>query len=250
MSREQQARLQALGADVRESPRAGAGGGLGTSLLTLFAAALGAAGVGFGAYVYAVPYARVSRELKRQSGELMAEQTQLETQLRELEQIKQDLAQTRGPSALAEGAWRVDFKLIAAGYERKLGELGLKGARVDLQAARLRVVFPEDAVFDGRGPWFTKNAQAALEALGQSVGSKAGRVVITAPMAGGKVPAWVRDTHPTPADLSAARVRTALKALQKGGVPGASLWGVTAGGPTGAEDGPATLELDIEPRGL
>jgi len=107
------------------------------------------------------------------------------------------------------------------------------------------VRFPEEKIFEARGPWLSRPGQESVQALGQLLADRAQRVVIAAPMGAGTVPRWVREQLPTPADLSAARAGNALKTLVKGGARARSVLAVV-GALAPEQGGVPALELEIE----
>lgn len=232
MSAQQQPRLQARADDDT-----------GFSLGTLMALALAAAAIGFAGFTYAVPYTRVSRELKRRSGELLAERAEASAKRSELAAIKRDLAGSGG-DANAEGIWRTDLKVTASTVEQRLAG---SGAKVTVDGRTLHVSFPEDALFDGRGPWLSKSGQAAIESIADVLARQAGRILVAAPMGGGRPPRWVADKFPSAGEMAAERVRTMVRALAKANPPAGTVWGVTLGA-VGPENSSPTLELEIQPR--
>lgn len=220
-----------------------------SSWLSLGALALGAAGVGFAVYVYAVPYQRLAVELKRRSGELRSVASEAEARRMELDRLRSDLKEVQGARnqhLTEEGRARSDLKVIKTQLEERLA--GAK-VQVHLEARRMLVRFPEETLFEARGPWFTRAGQEAIETFARTVGDRAGRVLVAAPMGGEAVPRWVRAQYPTPADLSAARAGNALRALAKAGVRADSTLAVIGllAGPDEA-NAPATLDIELEPR--
>lgn len=214
-------------------------------LMTLIAIAVGAAGIGFGGFLYAVPYSRVVRELKRREGEVLSDQAELSAQRRELEQIKHDLVQTRGPANSAEVQWRSSFKVISANILEKLADAHVT---VALDGRRMLVSFPEDSLFEGHGPSLTRPGQAAIETVAQLVGDRAGRMLVSAPMGAARVPRWAQEQYPTPAEFSAARVKSVVRVLTRHGADTGSVWGVTAAGPSNTATGTPTLDIEVQPK--
>jgi flagellar motor protein MotB len=192
------------------------------------ALAFGAAGFGFGAYFYLVPFQRKAAQLDRVQKELRA--------------------RTEKPRLCVS----LESENITAHLEARVKSLG---AQIQYQLStatptvtpggtRLVVRFPEEKIFEARGPWLSKPGQQAVQSLGQLLASQAHRVVIAAPMGSGTVPRWIRGQLPTPADLSAARAGNALKSLVKGGVQAPAVLAVV--GSLGEAEGPPVLELEIE----
>jgi hypothetical protein len=202
----------------------------GASLALVLALAFGAAGFGFGAFFYLVPFHRKAAQLTQAQKELRAR-----AEVRPRMDVQGQDAAERLQSAM---------KSLQSQVEEKVGSAG---AVVTLGPTRMLVRFPEEKLFDSRGPWFNKVGQDAVQTLGQVLGARVHRVVIAAPMGAGTVPRWVRPQLPTPADLSAARTGTALKALVKGGVRAETVLAVI--GTVTADDavGTPTLDFEIEP---
>lgn len=202
----------------------------GVSTLAVLALAFGAAGFGFGAYFYLVPYQNRSVQVIRLT--------------RELQQASARPVAPRSPADQQAEQARAQMKALQADVEEKLGPAG---ATVTAGPHRLQVRFPEDRLFDARGPYLTKPGQETLQALGGVLAARAQRVVIVAPMGGATVPRWIRAELPTPADLSAARAGTALKTLVKGGVRAPTVFAVIGSLANDDPNAPATLDVEIEP---
>lgn len=218
-------------------------------LLHVGALALAAAGVGFGAYTYFVPYQRQLTELKRRSGELRAVSTENEVRRKEVDRLKHDYSEVQGARnerLSVEGRIRSDLKVLKAQIEERLAPTGVQ---VVLSARRMMIRFSEDAIFDARGPVIHKAGQEALQALAEMLGDRTARLIISAPTGGVALARWVRVQFPTAADLSAARTGNTLKALAKAGIRADSALAVI-GLMAAPEDPstPATLEIEIEPR--
>jgi hypothetical protein len=204
----------------------------GLSTLALVALAVGAAGFGFGAYFYAVPYHRKAAQLEQVSREL---RTRTEAASRHRMDVQGEDVAAR---ILAE------MKALQAQIDQRLGSAG---ASVTLGPRRMLLRFPEEKVFESRGPWLSKPGQEALQTLAQLLGTRTHRLVIAAPMGSATVPRWIRGQLPTPADLSAARAGNALKAVVKGGVRAETVLAVIGTLTTDAAAAPATLDFEIEP---
>ncbi len=215
---------------------------------TLVGLALAAAGVGFAGYVYGVPYQRLLTELKRRASELRAAGTAAEAGRKEVERLKQDLAEVRGARNMslgAEGRIRSDLKLIKTQVEQRLPA----GVAVVLEPRRMLIRFHEDAVFEARGPRLAKTGHEALTTLAEILADKASRLLIAAPMGGASPPRWVRAQFPSDADLSAARAVAALTALANAGVQAeAALAVVGSLAAPKNPDAPATLDIEVEPK--
>jgi hypothetical protein len=199
-------------------------------LLLVAALAFGAAGFGFGAYFYLVPFQRKATQLDRAQKELKARAEGLRGRV----DVKSEDPAVRLQAQMASLKTEIEEKLAAA-YPT-----------VAVAPARMVVRFPEEKIFESRGPWLSKPGQESVQALGQLLGDRVKRVVVAAPMGTGTVPRWVRDQLPTPADLAAARSGNALKAVVKGGVRAPSVLAVI-GALTGEEGGVPVLEFEIEP---
>jgi len=201
----------------------------GMSTLALVALAFGAAGFGFGTYFYLVPFQRKAAQLDRAQKELRARG--------ESSRPRVDV-RSEDPTARREA----DMKALQARIEEKLAAAY---PSVTVAHARMVVRFPEEKIFEARGPWLSRPGQESVQALGQLLADRAQRVVIAAPMGAGTVPRWVREQLPTPADLSAARAGNALKTLVKGGARARSVLAVV-GALAPEQGGVPALELEIE----
>jgi hypothetical protein len=200
------------------------------SPLLIAALAFGAMGFGFGAYFYLVPFHRKAAQLESVSKELRA---RTEAARRRMDVQGEDAA-ARELATMRALQTQIDQSLATA------------GASVSIDKHRMVVQFPEDKVFDSRGPSLTRAGQETVQALGQLLGSRVRRVVIAAPMGKAAVPRWVRPQLPTPADLAAARTGNALKTLVKGGVRAETVLAVI-GTVVPDSDAPPSLDFEIEP---
>jgi hypothetical protein len=202
----------------------------GVSTVLAAALAFGAAGFGFGAYFYLVPFHRKAAQLDRAQKELRARESPGRPRM----DVKGEDPAVRVQAAMKSLQAEIEEKLAAA------------TPSVTVAPQRMVVRFPEEKIFEARGPWLSKPGQDLIQTLGQLLASRAQRVVIAAPMGVGTVPRWVRSQLPTPADLAAARAGNALKAVVKGGVRAPAVLAVV--GSLSAEEGGApVLELEIEP---
>jgi len=203
----------------------------GLSTLLVAALAFGAAGFGFGSYFYFVPFQRKAAQLDRVQKELRAR-----SEPRPRMDVRSEDAATRARNAMKSFKTEVEARLATA------------GATVILGPTRMIVRFPEERIFEARGPWLSKPGQELVQELGGILGARAHRVVIAAPMGNGTVPRWVKAQLPTPADLSAARAGNALKLLVKGGIRAEVVLAVVGSlqAEAGVEGAP-TLDFEIEP---
>src|SRR4051812_10174480 len=166
--------------------RQAAGPAEGPSIALVAALAFGAAGFGFGAYFYLVPFQRRAAQLARAQKELRAHG--------ESARPRMDF-KGEDPAARLQ----IEMKSLQARIEDKLAAAY---PTVTLSATRLLVRFPEEKLFEARGPWLSKPGQESVQALGQLLADRVHRVVIAAPMGSGTVPRWVREQLPLPVDLS------------------------------------------------
>jgi hypothetical protein len=205
--------------------------GPGISLLAMAALAVGAAGFGFGAFFYLVPYHRKAAQLDRANKELAtrppANRSHVDVQAQDA------AARTQGQ--------------LKALQVRVADQLGAAAPAITIGPHRMLVRFSEEKLFDARGPYLTRAGQEALQTLGQLLGAQVHRVVIAAPMGGANVPRWIRAQLPTPADLAAARAGNALKAAVKGGVRAETVLAVIGSLTADQPDATPTLDFEIEP---
>jgi flagellar motor protein MotB len=213
----------------RPPPRGAPPAPEGLSTLLVAALAFGAAGFGFGAYFYLVPFQGKAAQLDRAQKELRARAEPLRPRV----------------DAMADDpAGRLQWQMKSLQTQIET-QLSVSTPTVTVGASRLLVRLPEERIFEARGPWLSKPGQEALQTLGRLLATRPHRVVIAAPMGAGTVPRWIRGQLPTPADLSAARAGNALKSLVKGGVLAPSVLAVV-GSLGGVEVGGPVLEVEIE----
>jgi flagellar motor protein MotB len=202
----------------------------GLPLLMVAALAVGAAGFGFGAYFYAVPFHRKAAQLERAQKELAA---------RPLARRRVDV---QGEDVAARTA--AQLKALEAQVRQ---QLDAAGATVTVGANRLVVRFTDEKLWDAHGPKLATAGQEAVQALGGLLGPRVHRVVISAPMGNAIVPRWVKGLLPTPADLSAARAGNALKAAVKGGARAETVLAVVGTLALPDTEGSPSLDFEIEP---
>jgi flagellar motor protein MotB len=202
----------------------------GLSTVLVAALAFGAAGFGFGAYFYLVPFQRKAAQLDRAQKELRSRS----------EGNGRSRVDVRGEDPAVRR--QANMKSLQAQIEEKLADAT---PTCTLGPTSMVVRFSEDKIFEARGPWLSKPGQESMQALGQLLAARVHRVIIAAPMGTGTVPRWVRAQLPTPADLSAARAGNALKVVVKGGVRAPSVLAVV-GSLSGDEEGTPTLEFELE----
>ncbi len=208
----------------------------------LVALAFAAAGIGFAAYVYLVPYQGLLLELKRRASDNMSVQTAAETRLKELDRLKFEVAELRSANNVRAGGGggvKPELKFLKAQFDERLKDAGIT---VDINDRKLVLHFPEKTAFENSGAPFSSAGQAALQAVKEIMAGHPARMIILAPIPAGQPPRWV-------VDLASARVRAAVRLLLKFGVSPQSLLAVSTGGPTAPASGPPTLDIEIEPQG-
>lgn len=214
----------------------------------LGALALASAGLGFGGYIYAGPYQKAATDLKRCAGDVMTARAEAASQQMELNRLKEDLSDARGssnPSVTAEHRRRSELRLLKADVESRLAAAPFK---MTVTPTRLRLRFPEDNLFEARGPAVSAAGQQVMSTLAAILKARpTTRILIAAPMHGAQVPRWTRAQYPTAADLSAARSGAALRHLVRAGVRSKTMLAVI-GTLTDADEaaGAPTLEFEIE----
>jgi hypothetical protein len=210
-------------------------------------AALGAAGVGFGLYIYAVPWKAAQNELKRRTGELRSARNEALARGKELQQLERELEEIRSStSTTAEGRRRTELRVIRAAIENRL-----RGSKAVLSSTAhvLHLRFPEDELFDARGPALSRDGQGRLQALAELLTNRTVAVRVSAPMGGGLPPKWARGEFPSGADFSTARARAGLRAMLRAGLDSAVGFAVVGGGGPTGEEGSPSLDIEIEPKG-
>ena len=212
-------------------------------VLLLTALAVAAAAIGFGAYLYTVPYQRLLAQSRRAPPAAAAPAAASTTAA-----TADPAAPAAAPGRAADPAetrWMTEMTALKAELEQRLAASGVK---VTLGPHRMLVSFPEDSIFGSRGPWLNKAGQEVMQTVVAVVANRANRMVVSAPMGAVPVAKWVRAEFPTAGDLSAARASNALKALAKAGIQVEKVSAVIAT-VVSAEDatGPATLDLELQP---
>jgi hypothetical protein len=211
----------------------------------LVAVALGAAGLGFAVFAYAVPYRKAARDLKMARGELLAARAEASGRERELTLLRGDLsnAQQAAGDAVANVRSQTNMLRLALQEQSKSAPTG--SVELVLEARGLQVRLADDYLFESGGAALSETGMTVLKSLGKSIGKNASRVIITAPMGKSKVPPELAASFPTVEELGAERVRVVQKALSQTPVPTEVLWGVSTGGPHGEKD--ASVDLEITP---
>jgi len=214
----------------------------------------GAAGAGFAAYLFLIPYADLRDELSRRTEEASAARSAADEVVKDRDRLKAEAAKGGDVDAarLARTAiFRQKSDAFAMQLKRELGPLG---ADVVLGPDRVVVRIPESSVFEGQGADISETGERTLRLLGDALKAQtAVRAIVAAHLDETPVPANLRDLFPTTWELSAARATLAVRFLhEEGGVPWRLL--LAAAGaefhppPRGGRAiGARRLEVEIEP---
>jgi len=218
-------------------------------LLSLLPWAAGAAGVGFAAYLFFVPYQRATRELERRSADLAAQRARVQELSRERDDLNADASQLNlTPDRRLRMA---KFQSVQGALSDKLkAELAPFAAEVRSSGDRILVRFGEGAVFEGRTADISENGEKALEALGAAVKGATGvRVLVSAYLDASPPPKELRDLFPSNWELSAGRATNAVRYMvEEAHVPSALVMAGGAGEAQGARAiGGRRLEIEISP---
>lgn len=217
----------------------------GPTMGLVVAVALGAAGLGFAVFAYAVPYRKAARDLKMARGELLAARAEASGRERELTLLRGDLshAQQAAGDAVANVRSQTNMLRLALQEQSKSAPSG--SVELVLEARGLQIRLSDAYLFQGGGAQLSETGTLVLKSLGKSIGKNASRVIITAPMGKAKVPPELVASFPSAEALGAERVRVVQKTLSQTAVPTDVLWGVSTGGPLGEKD--ASVDLEITP---
>jgi len=214
--------------------------------------AIGAAGLGFAAFVFLVPYKGLRGEVRRLGGDLAAQRAATKELIGERDRLRAESSRPGDQArAIRAAAFRARADAITTDLTKSLAPAG---ADVAAGGDRILVRLSEKAIFEAKGADISESGEGTLLALGQVLkGQSDIRVRLTAHLDGAPVPADLRDLFPTGWELSAARATNVVRFLaDEAGVSPKLL--IAAGGgehhaPAGGSKamGPRRLDLEIEP---
>ncbi|MCG5054735.1 MAG: hypothetical protein KA712_17370 [Myxococcales bacterium] len=215
-------------------------------LATLIAVALGAAGLGFAMFVYAVPHRKAVRELKVARGVLMQARADAAGREREIVQLRHDLGVAQQAAGDALSRVRSETTVLRSQLQEQMSSAPAGAVNVEVEARGVSVQLADDFLFVAGGDKLSAEGLSSLRVMGHAIGRGAARVLVTAPMGRAGVPDELSDTYTRVEELAAARVKAVVKALEQAGVPEGVVWGVSVGGPQRASNGTKDALVNIE----
>lgn len=213
--------------------------------LPLVAVALGAAGLGFAAFAYAVPYRKAQRDLKMARGDLLQARADVAGLERELGQLRVDLAEAQRAAGEALVRVRSETAVLRLQLQEQVKSAPTGSVDVQVDGRGVTVKVAADYAFADGGAALSSDGTALFRAMGRAIGKAANRVTVTAPLGRARLSPEVAKAFAKAEDLVAERVRVVVHALAQAGVPTNVVWGVSTGGPDGGKD--ASVGIEIAP---
>ena len=192
----------------------------GLSWRNLFWLSVAAVGVGFGGYLYLMPYRQLNdslenhaRELtqQRQDGEkLTSERDELKTAVDKIEATEKERAEK-----IARG--QKEMLAMAAQLKPSLQELG---ASVDTDArGHLKISLAPDKAVDKNGIDVSSEGTAVLKILAGAIKRNGGTARIKARFGSGPAPKQLRSLFGTTGEVAAVRAARVMSVLEGAGLP-------------------------------
>ena len=181
--------------------------------------AIAALGVGFGGYLYLVPYRQLAGTLDSRSHELRQERAQGQELTADRDRLKTsvDTFEASEREKAAQGAKnREMLEALAAQLKPPLQELG---ATVTLGEGRLRISLAPDKAIDKNGIDVSGEGNAVLKILAGAMKRSGGVAHIKAKFGTSPAPKQLRSLFGTVGEVSAVRAARVMSALEGAGLP-------------------------------
>jgi hypothetical protein len=229
----------------------------GSSWKSLFYFLLMAAGLGFGAYVYVVPYSKMERAVGSNQSAIADERRAAESAIAEREKLKADVEKYKAAAAdKAATDAKAKTTLDAVAVTLKPG-LEALGASLTTTAEAVGVSFPSAKLIDANGIDVSDAGTAAIKIIAETAKKDNAKIRIRARSSSAAPPKELRSLFHTAGEMNAVRAARVMSSLEHAGVAPAriTIVGDTEKGQSRAPRGkkgavsPASdrVELEIEP---
>jgi len=231
----------------------------GGSWKSLFYFLLMAAGLGFGAYVYVVPYSKMERAVGGNQSAIADERRAAEAALAEREKLKADVERYKAAAAdkkSSDDKHKGTIDTMAASLKPGLEALGATLAPAD---GALGISFPSSKLIDANGIDVSDGGMAAIKIIGDAAKRESAKIRIRARSSAAAPPKELRSLFRTAGEMNAVRAARVMSSLEHAGVAPARITiigdiaekGAQARAPRGKKGGGVAtadrVELEIEP---
>jgi hypothetical protein len=231
----------------------------GGSWKSLFYFLLMAAGLGFGAYVYVVPYSKMERAVGGNQSAIADERRAAEAAIAEREKLKADVERYKAAAAdkkSSDDKHKGTIDTMAASLKPGLEALGATLAPAD---GALGISFPSAKLIDANGIDVSDGGMAAIKIIGEAAKRESARIRIRARSSAAAPPKELRSLFRTAGEMNAVRAARVMSSLEHAGVAPARITiigdiaekGAQARAPRGKKGGVVAtadrVELEIEP---
>ena len=231
----------------------------GGSWKSLFYFLLMAAGLGFGAYVYVVPYSKMERAVGGNQSAIADERRAAEAAIAEREKLKADVERYKAAAAdkkSSDDKHKGTIDTMAASLKPGLEALGATLAPAD---GALGISFPSSKLIDANGIDVSDGGMAAIKIIGDAAKRESAKIRIRARSSAAAPPKELRSLFRTAGEMNAVRAARVMSSLEHAGVAPARITiigdiaekGAQARAPRGKKGGGVAtadrVELEIEP---
>ena len=229
----------------------------GGSWKSLFYFLLMAAGLGFGAYVYVVPYSKMERAVGGNQSAIADERRAAEAAIAEREKLKADVEKYKAAAAekkSSDDKHRGTIDTMATSLKPGLEALGATLAPTD---GALGISFPSAKLIDANGIDVSDGGMAAIKIIGDAAKRESAKIRIRARSSAAAPPKELRSLFRTAGEMNAVRAARVMSSLEHAGVAPARIMiigdvekGGAARAPRGKKGGASPsdrVELEIEP---
>jgi hypothetical protein len=216
-----------------------------------------AAGLGFGAYVYVVPYSKMERAVGGNQSAIADERRAAEAAIAEREKLKADVEKYKAAAAekkSSDDKHRGTIDTLATSLKPGLEALGATLAPTD---GALGISFPSAKLIDANGIDVSDGGMAAIKIIGEAAKRESAKIRIRARSSAAAPPKELRSLFRTAGEMNAVRAARVMSSLEHAGVAPARITiigdvekGGAARAPRGKKGGAAPsdrVELEIEP---
>jgi hypothetical protein len=229
----------------------------GGSWKSLFYFLLMAAGLGFGAYVYVVPYSKMERAVGGNQSAIADERRAAEAAVAERDRLKADVEKYKvaaADKATSDAKHKTTIDALAGTLRPGLEALG---GTLTPDTNALGVSFPSNKLIDANGIDVSDAGMAAIKIIGETAKKEGAKIRIRARSSAAAPPKELRSLFRTAGEMNAVRAARVMSSLEHAGVAPARITIVgdiekgqpraARGKKGGAAPGADRVELEIEP---
>jgi hypothetical protein len=229
----------------------------GGSWKSLFYFLLMAAGLGFGAYVYVVPYSKMERAVGNNQSAVADERRAAESAVAERDKLKADVEKYKAAAAeksATEAKAKTTLDALSGTLKPGLEALG---GTLTTSAEAVGISFPSNKLIDANGIDVSDGGMAAIKIIGETAKKDNAKIRIRARSSAAAPPRELRSLFRTAGEMNAVRAARVMSSLEHAGVAPAKITiigDVEKGQPRAARGrkgaaapGSDRVELEIEP---